>query len=99
LRSSKRKRPKNDPLANLTGAAAPVPRVNVDTEIIIPNRFLETIKRTGLAVNLLDEMLYTPGGREIEDFMLNQPAYRNAGVLVAGDSLGRRSPRAFAFGS
>jgi 3-isopropylmalate/(R)-2-methylmalate dehydratase small subunit len=61
-------------LTILIGIAAPIPLVNIDTDMIIPNQFLKTPKRTGLAVNLLDEMLCTPDGREIEDVMSKQPA-------------------------
>ena len=71
----------------LTGVAAPMPLVNIDTDMIIPKQFLKTIKRTGLGVNLFDEMRYDREGNEIEDFVLNQPAYRNAEILVAGDNL------------
>jgi len=77
----------------LEGVAAPLPLVNVDTDMIIPKQFLKTIKRTGLGVNLFDEMRYTTDGKEIEDFVLNQPAYRNAKVLVAGENFGCGSSR------
>ncbi|MFN3282242.1 MAG: 3-isopropylmalate dehydratase small subunit, partial [Tabrizicola sp.] len=65
----------------LTGIAAPMPLVNIDTDMIIPKQFLKTIKRSGLGKNLFDEMRYTPDGREIPDFVLNQPAWRNAQIL------------------
>ncbi len=77
----------------IEGVAAPMPLVNVDTDMIIPKQFLKTIKRTGLGVNLFDEMRYTPEGEEIADFVLNKPAYRNAQVLVAGDNFGCGSSR------
>jgi 3-isopropylmalate/(R)-2-methylmalate dehydratase small subunit len=77
----------------LTGIAAPMPLVNIDTDMIIPKQFLKTIKRTGLGVNLFDEMRYTPDGQEIPDFVLNQPAWRNAEILVAGDNFGCGSSR------
>ncbi len=77
----------------LTGIAAPMPLVNVDTDMIIPKQFLKTIKREGLGVNLFDEMRYDREGNEIEDFVLNQPAYRNAEILVAGDNFGCGSSR------
>jgi len=77
----------------LEGVAAPLPLVNVDTDMIIPKQFLKTIKRTGLGVNLFDEMRYTTDGEEIEDFVLNQPAYRNAKILVAGENFGCGSSR------
>jgi len=77
----------------LTGVAAPMPLVNIDTDMIIPKQFLKTIKRSGLGVNLFDEMRYTQDGQEIPDFVLNQPAYRNAQILVAGDNFGCGSSR------
>ena len=77
----------------LEGVAAPLPLVNVDTDMIIPKQFLKTIKRTGLGVNLFDEMRYTPDGKEIEDFVLNTPAYRDAKILVAGENFGCGSSR------
>ncbi|WP_413719421.1 3-isopropylmalate dehydratase small subunit [Silicimonas sp. MF1-12-2] len=77
----------------LTGVAAPMPLVNIDTDMIIPKQFLKTIKRTGLGVNLFDEMRYDRDGNEIEDFILNQPAYREAEILVAGDNFGCGSSR------
>ena len=78
---------------SLTGIAAPMPLVNIDTDMIIPKQFLKTIKRSGLGVNLFDEMRYDDGGKEIPDFVLNQPAYRNAEILVAGDNFGCGSSR------
>lgn len=77
----------------LTGVAAPMPLVNIDTDMIIPKQFLKTIKRSGLGVNLFDEMRYGNDGAEIPDFVLNQPAYRNAQILVAGDNFGCGSSR------
>jgi len=77
----------------LTGIAAPMPLVNIDTDMIIPKQFLKTIKRSGLGVNLFDEMRYTQDGNEIPDFVLNQPAYRNAQILIAGDNFGCGSSR------
>lgn len=77
----------------LNGVAAPLALINIDTDMIIPKQFLKTIKRTGLGVNLFDEMRYTPDGQEIEDFVLNKPAYRNAKILVAGDNFGCGSSR------
>ncbi|SFP31787.1 3-isopropylmalate dehydratase small subunit [Tranquillimonas alkanivorans] len=77
----------------LTGIAAPLPMVNVDTDMIIPKQFLKTIKRSGLGVNLFDEMRYDRQGNEIPDFVLNQPAYRDAEILVAGDNFGCGSSR------
>jgi 3-isopropylmalate/(R)-2-methylmalate dehydratase small subunit len=77
----------------LTGIAAPMPLVNIDTDMIIPKQFLKTIKRTGLGKNLFDEMRYTQDGQEIPDFVLNRPQYRNAQILVAGDNFGCGSSR------
>ncbi|EAQ13916.1 3-isopropylmalate/(R)-2-methylmalate dehydratase small subunit [Maritimibacter alkaliphilus HTCC2654] len=77
----------------LTGIAAPMPLVNIDTDMIIPKGFLKTIKRTGLGVNLFDEMRYDREGNEIPDFVLNQPQYREAEILVAGDNFGCGSSR------
>mgnify|MGYP000933767306 CR=1 FL=1 len=81
------------PFTTLTGIAAPMPLVNIDTDMIIPKQFLKTIKRTGLGVNLFDEMRYTQDGQEIPDFVLNQPPYRNAEIIVAGDNFGCGSSR------
>ena len=72
----------------LSGIAAPMPLVNIDTDMIIPKVFLKTIKRSGLGVNLFDEMRYDRQGNEIADFVLNKPAYREAQILVAGDNFG-----------
>jgi len=77
----------------LTGIAAPMPLVNIDTDMIIPKQFLKTIKRTGLGVNLFDEMRYDDQGNEKPDFVLNKPAYREAQILVAGDNFGCGSSR------
>ncbi|WP_418592745.1 3-isopropylmalate dehydratase small subunit [Ponticoccus sp. (in: a-proteobacteria)] len=77
----------------LTGIAAPMPLVNIDTDMIIPKVFLKTIKRSGLGVNLFDEMRYDRQGNEIPDFVLNQPQYRDAEIIVAGDNFGCGSSR------
>jgi 3-isopropylmalate/(R)-2-methylmalate dehydratase small subunit len=77
----------------LTGVAAPLPMINVDTDMIIPKQFLKTIKRTGLGINLFQEMRYDAEGRENPDFVLNKPAYRKAEVLVAGANFGCGSSR------
>ncbi len=77
----------------LTGVAAPLPLINVDTDMIIPKQFLKTIKRTGLGKNLFDEMRYTQDGAEIPDFVLNKPAYRDAKILVTGENFGCGSSR------
>ncbi|MBW4985964.1 3-isopropylmalate dehydratase small subunit [Mameliella sp. CS4] len=77
----------------LTGIAAPMPLVNIDTDMIIPKVFLKTIKRSGLGVNLFDEMRYDREGNEISDFVLNQPQYRETEILVAGENFGCGSSR------
>jgi len=77
----------------ITGVAAPMPLINIDTDMIIPKLFLKTIKRSGLGKNLFDEMRYDDAGEEIPDFVLNKPAYRNAQIIVAGDNFGCGSSR------
>jgi 3-isopropylmalate/(R)-2-methylmalate dehydratase small subunit len=77
----------------LRSVAAPLPLINIDTDMIIPKQFLKTIKRSGLGKNLFDEMRYDQSGNEIEDFVLNQPKYRNTNILVAGDNFGCGSSR------
>ena len=77
----------------LRGVAAPLPMINVDTDMIIPKQFLKTIKRTGLGKNLFDELRYEMDGKEKPDFVLNQPAYRKAQILVAGENFGCGSSR------
>ena len=82
-----------DKFTTLTGIAAPLPMINVDTDMIIPKQFLKTIKRTGLGKHLFDEMRYDASGKEIPDFVLNRPAYRKASILVAGENFGCGSSR------
>jgi len=82
-----------DKFEKVTGVAAPMPLINIDTDMIIPKLFLKTIKRTGLGVHLFDEMRYLDDGSENPEFVLNQPAYRNAEILVAGDNFGCGSSR------
>ena len=77
----------------LRGVAAPLPMINVDTDMIIPKQFLKTIKRTGLGKNLFDEMRFEMDGKEKPDFVLNKPAYRKAQILVAGENFGCGSSR------
>ncbi len=77
----------------LTGVAAPLPLINIDTDMIIPKQFLKTIKRTGLGKSLFFEMRYDGAGNEVADFVLNKPAYRKAEILVAGDNFGCGSSR------
>ena len=77
----------------LSGVAAPMPLVNIDTDMIIPKVFLKTIKRSGLGVNLFDEMRYDREGNEKQEFVLNKAQYREAKILVAGDNFGCGSSR------
>ena len=77
----------------LTGVAAPLPMVNVDTDAIIPKQYLKTIKRTGLSAGLFHEMRTDRNGVVTGDFVLDKPAYRDAKVLVAGDNFGCGSSR------
>ena len=77
----------------VSGIAAPMPLVNIDTDMIIPKVFLKTIKRSGLGVNLFDEMRYDREGNEKTEFVLNKAQYRDAKILVAGDNFGCGSSR------
>ncbi|MBT5001956.1 MAG: 3-isopropylmalate dehydratase small subunit [Tateyamaria sp.] len=77
----------------ITGIAAPMPLVNIDTDMIIPKQFLKTIKRSGLGANLFDEMRFDRQGNEIADFILNKDAYRSAEIIVAGENFGCGSSR------
>ena len=77
----------------LTAVAAPLPLINVDTDMIIPARFLKTIKRTGLGKSLFYTLRYNEDGREREDFVLNKPAYKDAEILVTGSNFGCGSSR------
>ncbi|MBU2360297.1 3-isopropylmalate dehydratase small subunit [Loktanella sp. M215] len=82
-----------DTFDKLSGIAAPLPLINIDTDMIIPKQFLKTIKRSGLGVNLFDEMRYDDDRNEIPSFVLNKPQYREAEILVAGDNFGCGSSR------
>jgi len=77
----------------LTGVAAPLNILNIDTDMIIPKQFLKTIKRSGLGANLFDEMRFTQDGEEIADFVLNREPYRGAEIIIAGDNFGCGSSR------
>ena len=77
----------------VNSVAAPLPLINIDTDMIIPKQFLKTIKRSGLGKNLFDEMRYNQSGDEIDDFVLNQEKYKNTNILVAGDNFGCGSSR------
>lgn len=82
-----------DKFVKLTGVAAPLPVVNIDTDMIIPKDYLKTIKRTGLGTGLFAEARYNEDGSPNPDFVLNKPAYQNASILVAGDNFGCGSSR------
>lgn len=77
----------------LTAVAAPLPMINVDTDMIIPKQFLTTIERTGLGTALFYEMRYDENGQPNPEFVLNKPAYAKAEILVAGDNFGCGSSR------
>jgi 3-isopropylmalate/(R)-2-methylmalate dehydratase small subunit len=77
----------------LTGVAAPLELMNVDTDMIIPKQYLKTIQRTGLAKGLFSELRFRDDGSENPDFVLNKPAYRKAQIIVAGDNFGCGSSR------
>ncbi len=82
-----------DKFTTLNGVAAPLPIINVDTDMIIPKQYLKTIKRTGLGKALFSEMRYNEDGSENPEFVLNKPAYRGAKIIVAGDNFGCGSSR------
>jgi len=82
-----------DKFTTLRGVAAPLPMINIDTDKIIPKQYLKTIHRSGLGKALFSEMRYNDDGTEKPDFILNQPAYRNASLLIAGDNFGCGSSR------
>ena len=77
----------------LTGVAAPLDILNIDTDMIIPKQFLKTIKRSGLGKNLFDEMRFDRNGEELAEFVLNRVPYRQAEILIAGDNFGCGSSR------
>jgi 3-isopropylmalate/(R)-2-methylmalate dehydratase small subunit len=82
-----------DKFTQLTGVAAPLPMINIDTDKIYPAVYLKTIKRTGLSQWLFQEIRFRPDGSEDPDFVLNQGPYRQAKVIVAGDNFGCGSSR------
>ncbi len=82
-----------DKFEKLTSVAAPLPLINIDTDMIIPARFLKTIKRTGLGADLFSTLRFNEDGSDREDFVLNQPAYKNAEILVTGENFGCGSSR------
>ncbi|HAA92593.1 MAG TPA: 3-isopropylmalate dehydratase small subunit, partial [Rhodospirillaceae bacterium] len=77
----------------LTGIAAPMDRINIDTDMIIPKLHLRTIKRTGLGKVVFDELRFNVDGTEKPDFILNQEPYRQSEIIVAGDNFGCGSSR------
>ncbi|MEQ8601777.1 MAG: 3-isopropylmalate dehydratase small subunit [Marivibrio sp.] len=81
------------PFKQLTGIAAPLDLMNVDTDMIIPKQYLKTIQRTGLGKALFDEMRHNEDGTEKPDFVLNQEPYRHASILIAGENFGCGSSR------
>jgi 3-isopropylmalate/(R)-2-methylmalate dehydratase small subunit len=81
------------PFTKLTGVAAPLPMVNVDTDQIIPAKWLKTIKRTGLGVGLFESLRYLPDGSENPEFVLNRHPHREAQILIAGQNFGCGSSR------
>ena len=81
------------PFTKLTGVAAPLPLVNVDTDKIIPARHLKTIKRTGLGVALFETLRYHDDGSERPEFVLNREPYRRAEILITGENFGCGSSR------
>jgi 3-isopropylmalate/(R)-2-methylmalate dehydratase small subunit len=82
-----------DKFTVLTGVAAALPMRNIDTDMIIPKQFLKTIKRSGLGKSLFFEMRYDQDGKELPEFVLNKPAYRQAQILVTGENFGCGSSR------
>jgi len=82
-----------DKFTTLTAVAAPLPMINVDTDMIIPKQFLKTVERTGLAKGLFFELRQTPDGQPVPEFFMNQPQYKGAQILVAGDNFGCGSSR------
>ena len=86
-----------DKFNSLKGIAAPLPIVNIDTDMIIPKQFLKTIKRTGLGKNLFYEMRYDEEGKKIDKFILNQNPFNNSKILIAGKNFGCGSSRAVSY--
>jgi 3-isopropylmalate/(R)-2-methylmalate dehydratase small subunit len=82
-----------EPFTTLTGVAAPMPMQNIDTDKIIPARFLKTIKRSGLGVHLFDPLRFNKDGSENPDFILNQEPYRKAEIIIAHENFGCGSSR------
>uniref|UniRef100_UPI0035CAF03A 3-isopropylmalate dehydratase small subunit n=1 Tax=uncultured Sphingomonas sp. TaxID=158754 RepID=UPI0035CAF03A len=81
------------PFTTLSGIAAPLLQDNVDTDLIIPGRFLKTVTRTGLGDGLFDSLRRDADGVERRDFVLNRPGFHGATILIAGDNFGCGSSR------
>ena len=77
----------------LEGIAAPMPLINIDTDMLIPKQFLKTIKRTGLGENLFFEMRYDKNGNEIKEFILNREHYSKSSIIIGGANFGCGSSR------
>ena len=82
-----------DKFTILTGIAAPLPMINIDTDMIIPKQFLKTIKRSGLGKNLFHELRYDLQGNIKNDFVLNWDPYKSAKILITGENFGCGSSR------
>jgi 3-isopropylmalate/(R)-2-methylmalate dehydratase small subunit len=82
-----------DKFTEMTGVAAPMDMINIDTDMVIPKQYLTTVERTGLGKGLFHEMRYNKDGSDNPDFVLNKPAYKNATILVAGENFGCGSSR------
>ena len=82
-----------EPFVTLNSIAAPLPMINVDTDMIIPKQFLKTIKRTGLGKSLFYEMRYDENGKRNDDFILNREPYNKSKILLAGKNFGCGSSR------
>ena len=82
-----------DKFTTLTGVAAPLPMINVDTDMIFAKQFLKTVKRTGLAYTLFHDLRHAPDGTLDADFVLNKPAYSGARILISGANFGCGSSR------
>ena len=81
------------PFTKLTASAAPLPMINIDTDIIIPKQFLKTVKRTGLGIHAFHNIRYNDDGSEKVGFVLNKPEYKGAEILITGENFGSGSSR------
>ena len=82
-----------DKFVSIKSIAAPLPMINVDTDMIIPKQFLKTIKRSGLGKNLFHELRYDLQGNIKNDFILNWDPYKSAKILITGENFGCGSSR------